>query len=262
MFILKKIITCFLFPLPLGILISFVGLYMLWFTARLKTGRILVSTGLIILTLFSYNAVAKKLLKPLEGKYRAFEIEGSASTHETDTGSDIKFIVVLGGGHTTDPEMPITSQIGSSSLVRLIDGIRIYRKHPDANLILSGGIVFDPIPEAETMARVAKAIGVPEGDIILESRSKDPKDQARLIKPIVGNKKFVLVTSASHMPRSMALFRKLGMNPIPSPTDHRVMNAQGLGPGSFFPSPGNLEKSQAAIHEYLGMTWARIKGQM
>ena len=261
MFILKKIISSFLYPLSLSLLISLFGLYLLWFTTRQKTGKIVVSAGLIILTLFSYSVIADKLLRPLERKYDSFEMKGSSSVSKAEDESAIKYVVVLGGGHTSDPELPLISQIGRSSLVRLIEGIRIYRKYPGTKLILSGGIVFDPVPEADTMARVAIETGVPERDIILESKSKDTKDQAKFIKSIVGNESFVLVTSASHIPRSMALFKKLGMNPIPSPIGHRVSEGQGLSPHSFFPSTGNISKAELAIHEYLGLTWSKLRGQ-
>jgi uncharacterized SAM-binding protein YcdF (DUF218 family) len=261
MFILKKIISGFLFPLPLSLLLSFIGLYMLWFTTKQKAGKILVSVGVIILTLFSYSIIADKLLRPLERKYDSFEMKGSSSVSKIEDESAIKYVVVLGGGHTSDPELPLISQIGRSSLVRLMEGIRIYRKYPGVKLLLSGGIVFDPVPEAEVLARVAVETGVPERDIILEFKSKDTKDQVKFIKSIVGNEQFVLVTSAFHMPRSMALFKKLGMNPIPSPIGHRVSEEQGLSPHSFFPGTGNLYKAELAIHEYLGLTWAKLRGQ-
>ncbi|MHC4321194.1 MAG: YdcF family protein, partial [Planctomycetota bacterium] len=157
---------------------------------------------------------------------------------------------------------PPISQIGKSSLVRLIEGIRIYRKYPGAKLLLSGGAVFDPVSEAEMMARVAREIGVPERDIILESKSKDTRDEALFIKPIVGNEPFVLVTSASHIPRSMNLFKKLGMNPIPSPIGHSVKDEQELSLSSFFPSTGNIRKAELAIHEYIGTIWSKFRGQM
>ncbi len=261
MFILKNIISGFLLPLPLSLLLSFLGLYLLWFTTKQKAGKILVSVGLVILVLFSYSAIADKLLRPLERRYDTFEIKSSSTVPETEDESAIKFVVVLGGGHTSDPELPLISQISKGSLVRLIEGIRIYRKYPGAKLLLSGGVVFDPVSEAEIMARVAREIGVPERDIILESKSKDTRDEALLIKPIVGNEPFVLVTTASHIPRSIALFKKLGMNPIPSPIGHSVKDRQGLSPSSFFPSTGNIYKVQLAIHEYLGMTWAKLRGQ-
>ncbi len=262
MFILKKIVSGFLNPLSISLLLSFLGLYMLWFTTKQKAGKILVSVGLVIVTLFSYSIITNKLLRPLERKYKSFEVKGSSSVSKTEAEFAIKFVVVLGGGHALDPELPLISQIGSSELVRLIEGIRIYRKYPGAKLFLSGGGVFGPVSNAEVMARVAREIGVPERDIILESKSKDTKDEAMFIKPIVGNEPFVLVTSASHMPRSMALFNKLGMNPIPSPVGHCVKDGEGLNLYSFFPSTGNLGKAELAIHEYLGLTWARLRGQM
>jgi uncharacterized SAM-binding protein YcdF (DUF218 family) len=188
-------------------------------------------------------------------------MKGSSSVSKIEDESAIKYVVVLGGGHTSDPELPLISQIGRNSLVRLMEGIRIYRKYPWVKLILSGGRVFDPVPEADTMARVAMEIGVPENDIILESKSKDTKDQAKIIKSIIGSEPFVLVTSASHMPRSMAMFRKLGMSPIPSPIGHRVRGGQGLSPHSFFPGTGNLRKAELAVHEYLGLTWSKLMGQ-
>ncbi len=261
MFILKKIVSGFLYPLPLSLWISFLGLYLLWFTTKQKTGKIVVSAGLIILTLFSCSVIANKLLRPLERKYESFEMRGSSSVSKKGDESAIKYVVVLGGGHISDPELPLISQIGRSSLTRLIEGVRIYRRYPGAKLLLAGGGVFDPVPEADTMSRVAGKIGIPENDIILESKSKDTKDQAKLIKSIVGNEQFVLVTSASHMPRSMAMFKKLGMNPIPSPIGHLVSEGQGLNPHSFFPSTGNLYKAQLAIHEYLGLTWSKLMGQ-
>jgi len=78
----------------------------------------------------------------------------------------------------------------------------------------------------------------------------------------VGNEKFILVTSASHMPRSMALFEKLDMQPIPAPTDYGVRKRQGVSPGMFFPSADNLRKAEKAFHEYLGLAWGKIRGQI
>jgi len=262
MFILKKIISGLLLPLPLSLLISFLGLYLLWYTTKQRAGKILVSVGLVVLTLFSDHIIADNLLRLLERRYDTLEMRSSSAVSETENESAIKFVVVLGGGHTSDPALPLISQIGESSLVRLIEGIRIYRKFPGAKLLLSGGGAFDPVSEAEVMARVAREMGVPDRDIILETKSKDTRDEALFIEPIVGNEPFVLVTTASHIPRSMALFKKLGMNPIPSPIGHIVKEGRELSPYSFFPKAENLRKTELAIHEYLGLIWAKLKGQI
>ena len=174
----------------------------------------------------------------------------------------VKWIVVLGGGHISDPQLPVTSQIEESTAVRLMEGIRLQRMIPGSKLILSGGIGFDPVSDAEIMEALAKAIGLEKQHIVLEAESKDTKDEARIVKEIVGDDRFVLVTSASHMPRSMALFKKQGMNPIPAPTGHWVKREQGMGPEGSFPDAGGLRKAERAVYEYLGLVWAMIRGEI
>ena len=254
MLLLKKIVSPLLYPLPLCIEILLLGLIVLWFTRKQKTGKVVVSLGVALLAALSYDAVSNALLRPLEYKYD--------SPRNLVEISDAKWVVVLGGGHISDSRVPITSQISDTSLVRLVEGIRLHKMLPGSKLILSGGGVFDPVPNAKIMADVATAIGVDKEDLILESVSRDTKDEARLIQKIVGSDRFVLVTSASHMPRSVSLFQKLGMKPIPAPTAHQVKERQAMNPDMFFPSADNLRKTKMAFHEYLGSVWARIRGQV
>jgi len=258
MFLVKKMIAQFLFPLPLCLGISFIGLSLLCFTRRQRLGKALISIGLITLTLLSYGFISDRLLRPLENRYKTYVTEGAAD----GPNYPVRFVVVLGGSHTSDPKLSVTSQINDSSLVRLAEGIRIYRKQPGSKLVLSGGRVFDPVPNAEVMAHIARDLGVDRDDIIVESRPKDTHDEACIMKSIVGSAPFVLVTSASHMPRAMALFKKLGMNPIPAPTRHRVKSNQASSPGSFFPNAGDLHKSETAVYEYLGIAWTKLRGQI
>ncbi|MCG2711246.1 MAG: YdcF family protein [Candidatus Omnitrophica bacterium] len=204
MFLLKKIVAPFLFPLPLTLLCLIAGIFLLWFSKKQKTGKILVTLGIILLVPSSFKFTSDAMLRPIEYKYAAFP----SKTEYNKTQSKPNFVVVLGGGHISSNELPLLSQIGRDSLARLIEGIRIQREIKGSKLLLSAGKVFDPISNAEIMSEIAKAIGVNEKDIIIEADSRDTKDQARIIKSIVGDKIFVLVTSASHMPRSMALFKK------------------------------------------------------
>lgn len=262
MFIFKKIFSQFFYPLPLIIYISFVAIYLLWFTKKQKTGKILVTIGMFMLILFSYGWVTNTLLRHLEKQYNASGIYSSINSSLTNKKGQIKLIVVLGGGHTSDPEIPLTSQINSYSLVRLIEGIRIYREIPDSKLLLSGGSGFGQVSNAKIMADVAKAVGIDEDDLIIESESKDTKDQAIIIKSFIENDPFILVTSAAHMPRSMALFKKLGMNPVPAPTGHLVKTGKSLSSDIFFPGSDEIAKAENAFHEYLGLVWAKLRGQI
>jgi uncharacterized SAM-binding protein YcdF (DUF218 family) len=254
MFLLKKMLAPLFFPVSLCLELLLLGLLLLWFTRKQKTGKVILSIGFLLFALLSYSAVSDELLRPLEYKYPPIL--------KADDVTGVKWVVVLGGGHISDPRLPVTGQIGGASVARLVEGIRLYKMLPESKLILSGGSAFDPVANAEIMADVAIAMGVEKQDLILESSSKDTKDQAGLIREIVGKDSFLMVTSASHMPRSMALFENQGMRPIPAPTGYGVKKRQRASPGMFFPGAYALLKAEIAFHEYLGMAWAKIRGQM
>jgi uncharacterized SAM-binding protein YcdF (DUF218 family) len=254
MFILKKIVAPFFLPMPICFILLTVGLFLVCFSRKQKTGKIILSAGIVLLFFFSYGIPSNMIATRLEYQYPPL--------FENQDIKDVKVVVVLGGGHTSDDRLPAMGQIGPSSLSRLVEGIRIHRLLDNSKLVLSGGSGFDPVPNAKVMARVALDLGVTEKELILESESKDTKDQALLLKETIGNGKFVLVTSATHLPRSMALFKKLGMQPIPAPTDYTVKESEHLSPDSFFPGAENIIKVERAIHEYLGMIWAKIRGQI
>lgn len=242
-------------PVSLCLEIILIGFVLTWFTKKRRTGRILVAMGLILIVCFSYSPIPNALLKPLEYRYKPLSMIPDRD--------DIKYVVVLGGGHISDPRLAANSQLSDATLIRLIEGIRVYRQLPGSKLILSGGSPFGRISNAEVMADAALSLGVNKSAIVLEELSKDTEDEAILLKGIIGEGPFVLVTSAAHMPRSVALFRKLGMVPVPAPTDYGVKERDGrIFPGMFFPSAGELQKVESAFHEYMGLAWAWIRDQI
>jgi uncharacterized SAM-binding protein YcdF (DUF218 family) len=261
LFLLKKIIGSMLLPLPACLLIAFVGLFLLWRGRREMTGKILVTLGLVSLAVMSYFPVSRAIDDPLKNPFEAYMPE-RAPVSDPTAAREVNYVVVLAGGHTADPSIPVTAWLTCPSLLRLMEGVRIFRQHPGSKLILSGCGAFDPVPEAHVMADVARFLGVDRRDIILESGSNDTEDQARLIRPIAGDRPFVLVTSAIHMRRSVALFRKQGMNPIPAPAGATADTEPAVTPSWFFPNVDALEDSTAAAHEYLGLAWAKLRGQI
>ncbi len=261
MFLLKKIIAPFFLPLPFCLFLSFVGLFLLWRGRRKTVGKVLTTVGLVFLTLFSYPPVSRMINAPLNGRYEAFA-DGSSNGGTLEKKKNIEYVVVLGGGHNSHPSIPVPGRLYGDSLIRLLEGIRIYWLNPGSRLVLSGGGAYDPVPEARGMADVARFLGVNPDDLILEKNSLDTKDQARMIKAIVGDHPFVLVTSATHLPRSMGLFRKMGMAPVPAPAGPTCRAQAPLMPDDFFPDSNALDNSTRAIHEYVGMLWATMRGQM
>ncbi|MBN2385053.1 YdcF family protein [bacterium] len=254
LFLFKKFVSPFFFPLPLCIGIIGIGLVLLWFSRKQVLGKVLVTSGTILLFLLGYNPTADILLRPLE--YFHAPLDDMEQLH------GIKWIVVLGGGHSSDPNLPKLSQVSQSSLARLIEAVRLHMLYPESKIILSGGGFWDPVPHAQLLADIARSIGVSDQDLVLETESYDTKDEAQYIHSMVKQDRFILITSASHMPRSVSLFEGQGMSPIPDPIEHLVKKRTRFSPILFFPDGTGLVKSQRAIYEYLGLAWAKLRGQI
>jgi uncharacterized SAM-binding protein YcdF (DUF218 family) len=247
-FVLKKIISTFLMPLPLGILFGLIGLFYLS-KAHIKRARQWIGLGIVWLFIFSYTPLANLLLYPIEQQYPAL--------HKAP--DSIRYIYVLGYGHTTDKTLPITSQINAEAIVRLSEGIRLYRQlGGKAKLILSGySGLLDPTPHALMQQRLATSLGIPKHDIITVPQAKDTQEEAESASKITQGSPLILVTSAYHMPRAIQWFKKTGLDPIPAPTYHlaSLKNPNYLG---FF-SVDALHKNTVAFHEFLGLLWQKIK---
>ncbi|MBI4775672.1 MAG: envelope biogenesis factor ElyC [Deltaproteobacteria bacterium] len=262
MLVVKKVIGPLFFPISLCLEVLLAGWLLISFTKFQRSGKILMLFGMIMLGLFSYAPFADRLLEPLEYRYPVLSPEAvSGCTNGSDPASP-KWIVVLGGGHSANPELHPLSQLSHPSLARLAEGIRLYREIPGGKLLLMGGAMFSDVPESVVMSRAARCLGVDEKDIVVERRSKDTRDQAEAARTIIGENRFFLVTSASHMPRSMALFKKSGTDPIPAPTGHLVKKEQHWDPDRFVLQARNLLKSERAFYEFLGMGWAWFRGHV
>jgi uncharacterized SAM-binding protein YcdF (DUF218 family) len=112
------------------------------------------------------------------------------------------------------------------------------------------------------MSALATALGVAPADLVIESGSVDTESQARIIRNIVKGEPCVLVTSAAHMPRSLAHFRKAGLNAVPAPTHYLSQPHDALRYSDFFPQADRLKGVESAAHEYIAIAWARLTGSL
>ena len=167
--------------------------------------------------------------------------------------------MVLGGGSKDNPSLTPEDRLSEASLKRLLEGIRLCRHLPEARLILSGGDYSGEKPVAQIMREAALPFGLPSSRMILEESSWDTHDEARFLKNLLGSDPFYLVTSANHMPRSMALFKKAGTHPMAAPTDFQALG-ETFKPTVLFPQAAALVKTEQAFYEYLGLAWGWIRG--
>ena len=221
LFTLKKIVGGLLLPLPALLLIG-IGIALLWFSRFQRTGKLCVSLGWLLLTLLSLQPVADSLLKPIEDTYPTWRGE-----------QPVNYVVVLGGGYTWNPEWAPSSNLINNSLPRLTEGIRLWQ---------------------------AESLGVPRSDIIVLDRPKDTEEEALAVKRAIGDAPFLLVTSASHLPRAMIFFRHAGLDPLPAPANQLAVTSP-LNPWErAIPSPVWLMHSDRVGYETLGRVWQWLKG--
>ncbi|HEY9077686.1 MAG TPA: YdcF family protein [Anaerolineaceae bacterium] len=260
---LSKFLPQFIYPLGLSSILIVLALF-LRKRPRWLTICLVAALGLIWIS--GNRWVAISLARSLEWQYLP---NPNLPTAEV--------IVVLGGGTETNlPPRPATELNNAGD--RVLYAYRLYEARKAQNLLLSGGSIasFDQRASspAEEMAELLRLMKVPESALWLETASRNTYENAYNSYQILHQKninRILLVTSAMHMPRSVALFKKQGFEVIPAPTDYTVTQAEwdALFTGNLgsillnlVPSPGNISLSTAALKEYIGMAVYRMRGWM
>ncbi len=251
-FILKKALGTLFMPLSVCLLLLALGLIYV-ILRRSKDAIAPFVLGTLLLYAFSLNTVAGYLIRPLERAYPAFNPASADIAKKR-----IKWVVVLGSGHWTDHGLPPGAMLDEAALYRLTEGIRVAGAFPGSILVLSGGAYKDQQSNAQVMAAAAVGLGFDPSRIILSDQALDTHDEALRIKNLAGQDDFVLVTSASHMLRAMKLFENQGLKPTPAPAYYRAKGE----PEYFLPGASNITTCHIAVHEYLGLTWSFLRGQV
>ena len=247
MFFVKKIFGLLLFPGVIILVILGSGLLKLTLANKpKKSGWALIFLGILCFYFFTTAFLPQALLYPLESKYKPLE-------RVQDIGK-IDYIVVLSGEVRDNPQDPPTSQLGASTAFRVVEGIRLFHLLSNQpTLIMSGG---DKPVGGEVMAAFAQSLGIPADKLLAETRSLDTYGNARGVKPIVKDAPFVLVTSASHLPRAMIIFQTLGMRPIPAPADIRIHTKNTSS--RIFTDRRIFRRNARSLHEYLGLAYLKL----
>lgn len=196
------------------------------------------------------------MIKPLENLY----VQPTISEIK-----DAQAIVVLAGGsYDGVPDFDGTGQNSESSTVRLAAGLRIHRLL-HLPIILSGGRTNNNTDtEANLEYRFLKACGVEEEYLIREDRSQNTAENAKFAKEICNQyqyDKVILVTSAFHMPRAVAFFKREGIIVYPYPTDYKTSKYPVMNALAFIPSAGSLYNTSITMKEYIGLLAVKMGWQ-
>lgn len=250
LFTLKKFVGGLLMPLPFLLMVMGLALILLWFTRWQKSGKTLFTLSWLVLLLISLQPVADRLLLPLERQYATYQ------------GNDpVDYIVVLGGGYTFNPNWAPSANLFANSLPRVTEGVRLYRAHPNAKMVFTGGSTANNQSSARTAAQVAESLGVPAANIVMLEQPKDTVEEAAAVAALVEDKPFLLVTSASHLPRAIKFFTAIGLHPIPAPANQLAITTPLHSWERAIPAAVYLGHSERVWYETLGLMWQKLSGR-
>lgn len=248
-------------PVPLCLTLLIAGIVLLCLSKRVRLGRGLLIAGVVLLTLFSNKLVSYALLRPIEAAFPPIP-EFVAEAPLPPALARCRYVVVLGSGHSDSPGFSANNQLSTSALARIVEGVRILRRLPEARLITTGPGEVGHVTHAATLARVATEFGVAPDRIILSESGRDTEEESQNVRALVGNAPIALVTTAWHLPRATGLFHRAGMDVLPCPTDHLARPSAKFSWGDVDWDPSSLERSTAAVRERIGYAWVWLRGKV
>lgn len=249
MFLIGKLLTMMMMPTALLVELLLLGLLF----RRHRTGRMLVGGVAVLLALCLVCPVDQWAIRPLEDRFPQVR---TLPPH-------VDGIIVLGGSIddllSEDRQTPVTGQAGD----RLTAFGTLARHYPDAKLVFTGGsgdVTQGVTNEAKWAKILLAGIGLPPERVVWENRSRTTRENATdsftLVHP-KPDETWLLVTSASHMPRSMGVFRRIGWNVTPYPVGYlsrEHLRAYSLSLGS------RMAVLDWAAHEWIGLAAYRMRG--
>ena len=254
-FVLSKTLGVML--LPTNFLIG-VGLFgaILLATRFTSLGRKLLIASVVLLAICGFSPLGKLVLYPLESRFPPWDAARGAPDG----------IVVLGGSIDPDLSAAHGLPVFKGAVDRVIAVAALAHRYPNARIIFSGGsgnLISGDAREADYASAVFESLGVPKQHLTMERRSRNTQENAEFSKAIAAPKsgeRWLLVTSAYHMPRSVGLFRKAGFAVEPYPVDWRVGGRADILTLSSLSSEG-LDRVDTGIREWMGLAAYWISGK-
>jgi uncharacterized SAM-binding protein YcdF (DUF218 family) len=242
---------------PLNAVLLLLCLSVLWGQRRPARARKLTLAALLLLALTGFKTLPDALLSRLENQYPEWATDADLGRF---TG-----VVILGGALepgrlSQQHQQPLLN----SSAERMTMAVALWRRNPQMRLVFTGGEgeFFGSGPsEAERALRFFESMGVPRSALTLETRSQNTYENAvftQALPSLDAQQPWLLLTSAWHMPRSLATFKKAGWNVTPYPVDFRTAGTTPLGTYNL---GEGAERWELLLHEWIGMAAYRLSGR-
>jgi len=253
---LSKTLGVMMLPTNLLLGLGLVGA-LLVMTRRSRLGLRLMVVSLVLLAVCGFSPFGSLLLYGLESRFPPWD-----ASHGAPDG-----IVVLGGPIDADLSVSHDTPVIRSAPDRIVAAAMLARRYPNSRIVFSGGspnLISNDAREADYASRVFEGLGIDKTRLIMERRSRNTLENALFSKELAAPKpgeRWLLVTSAYHMPRSMGLFRKAGFAVEPYPVDWRV--GMTLREALSLPEVAGdgFARTDGAVREWLGLVAYRVTGK-
>ncbi|MGO4705073.1 YdcF family protein [Microvirga sp. 2MCAF38] len=245
------------FATPSNLLVSLIllGLVLAVATRLRRTGLVIAWVATLAVLAFGLLPIANYLILPLEERFPAF----------TDDGKPVDGIILLGGAVEARESTSRGQLVANESAERVLDTIELATRYPHARILISGGggtVFGDGAAEAPIIADFFRRVNIDPGRLIVEDRSRTTFENAAFSREIVTprlGERWLLVTSAWHMPRAVGVFRKVGFPVTPYPVDFRTSADSGVNKPFAFVSDG-LRRLDVTLKEWAGLIAYRLAG--
>ncbi len=221
-----------------------------------RFGLILAALCTALTLIAGLSPLSSLFLLPLETRFPIVR----------DDGGPVDGIVLLGGALEADDSAALGQTVVNESGERILATVALARRYPQARIAISGGggtVFANGTPEAPLVARYFEEIGIDKGRLVVEDRSRTTAENAVFTAALVKQKpgeRWLLVTSAWHMPRAIGAFRKVGFAVIAYPVDSRT--GGGANAWRFFTSVSEgLRRLDVAAKEWAGLVAYRLGGR-
>jgi uncharacterized SAM-binding protein YcdF (DUF218 family) len=254
-FVLSKVLGFLAIPSNLIATLGLVGVLLL-LTRFFRAGRRLVVGSLIALAIIGLSPIGNALIIPLEDRFPPWDFSRGAPDG----------IVVLGGAISPDISARRDTPILNEAAERMTVVADLARRYPQARILFTGGtglLIYTEGTEAEYALRLFETFGIARERIMLEDKSRNTVENAVFSKDLAQPKageRWLLITSAYHMPRAIGVFRKARFPVEAYPADWRTRGAvDALRP---FPTLGDgLRRTDTAMREWVGLAVYWLTGQ-
>jgi uncharacterized SAM-binding protein YcdF (DUF218 family) len=255
-FVLSKTLGIMLLPTNFLIAVGLLGAVLLA-TPFARLGRKLLIGSIVLLAICGFSPLGNWLLYPLEQRFPPWDAARGAPDG----------IIVLGGGIESDVSAARGTAAFNSSAGRIIAAAGLARRYPNARIVYSGGnanlVSDDTAKEADYAVAVFESLGISRDRVVPERASRNTFENAEFSKSVAAPKngeRWLLLTSAYHMPRSIGIFRKIGFAVEPYPADWRVAGTADLLNFSVH-SIETLGRTELALREWMGLVAYWVSGQ-